>query len=383
MGVSRRVFALRKSAFLAWLFIVMGNFVASAQTAPTAPASDTAAKAAPSPERLDLLAHRLLAAAVKSNGLVGDGLKPWHLKVAFEMLSPDSNTKPESGTFEEWYADQYHWRRTYTSSRPEWNGSEWRVGKAHRYVTKRKHLDFEDYWLTSRIGRPVVNPLYQVDDIRPDDTLLVKRDTTDGLTLNCTSLAHPVEEYGRMPEWIVPTMCFDNDLHVRLMRSENIVGQFFDLQPFQGHIIARDVQLLVNGRLYSEMKVTLLESVENVDEALLKPDVETVERPYMIERGDPQPIATYQVGASIPIVSGYPPYRGSLAFPVTIRKDGTVKVEGTVPAGPIKYIWDAVSNAVGRWRYEPYVVEGQPVEVAFRVIYNVDGKPFVPLMQRQ
>jgi hypothetical protein len=46
-------------------------------------------------------------------------------------------------------------------------------------------------------------------------------------------------------------------------------------------------------------------------------------------------------------------------------------------------LWDAISNAVSRWKYEPYVVGGEPVEVEFRVIYNVDGKPFVPVVQRQ
>ena len=49
----------------------------------------------------------------------------------------------------------------------------------------------------------------------------------------------------------------------------------------------------------------------------------------------------------------------------------------------MQYVWDAVSNAVSRWKYEPYVVEGSPVEVEFRVIYNVDGKPFVPVVGRQ
>jgi hypothetical protein len=382
MSVSRAAFAPCKRALLACLLIVIGTF-AAAQTTPVASTPAPNAKNGPTPERLDLLAHHLLAAAAKSNGLAADDLRPWHMKVSFEMLPSGSSTKPVSGTFEEWHADRYHWRRTYTSSQQEWTGSEWRVGKAHRFVTRHKHLDFEDDWLTSRIARPVVNPLYQIDDIRPDDTLLVKRETTGDLVLNCTSLAHPVEAYGRMPEWIVPTMCFDSDLHVRVMRSENILGQFFDLQPFQGRAIARDIQLIVNGRLYCEMKVTLLESIENVDQALVKPDADTIEQPFVIESGDPQPVATYQAGASIPIVSGFPPYRGTLAFPVIIHKDGTVKVEGSIAFGPMKYIWDAISNAVERWKYQPYVVDGQPVEVAFRIIYNFDGKPFVPVMQRQ
>ena len=379
MGIARRLSLLCRIALLACL---SGVSVGLAQAPAAATGSDAGVKA-PSAERLDMLAHRLLAAAVKSNGLAGGDLKPWHLKVNFSMRPQGNDSKPVSGTFEEWYADRDHWRRTYTSPEPEWNGSEWRVGKAHRFVTKRRLNEFDVYWLTSRVARPVVNPLYQVDDIRPGDALLVQRETTAGVTLNCTSLAHPTEQYGRMPEWVVPTMCFDNELHVRVMRSESIVGQFFDLQPFQGRSIARDVQLIVAGSLFCEMKVTLLEVVDRVDEALLKPDAGTAELPFAMESGDPQPVAIYQVGASIPLVTGHLPYRGSLAFPVIIRKDGSVKVEGGVSGGALQYIWDAVSNAVGRWKYEPYLVEGQPVEVEFRVIYNVDGKPFVPVVGRQ
>ena len=363
------------------------SFLAQAPAAGSAPAAGaapaTGGQVGPSAERVNVLAHRLLTAAAKVNGLSGEGLKPWHMKVDFQMVSGAGPNKPVAGTLEEWYLDRYHWRRTYSSSEPTWSGSEWRVGKAHRYVTKRRHFEFEDYWLTSRVGRPVINPLYQVDDIRPEDALLVQRETTNGVTMNCTSLAHPTEQYGRKPEWIVPTMCFDTDLHVRIMRSEDIVGQFFDLQPFQGRNMARDVQLLVGGHLFCEMKVTLLETVDKLDEALPKPDAEASERPFAMESGDPQPVATYQVGAAIPLITGYPPYRGSMAFPVIIHKDGSIKVEGSVGRGPLRYIWDAISNTVGRWKYEPYVVEGEPVEVEFRVIYNVDGKPFVPVVGRQ
>src|SRR5579863_8841208 len=173
MGISRPFSLLRKTALVAFASGVLWSF-GSAQT-PAAVPGPYAAKIAPSPERLDKLAHRLLAAAVKSNGLAGDDLKPWHLKVDFNMRAEGNESKPVSGAFEEWYADRYHWRRTFTSSKPEWNGSEWRAGKAHRYVTKRRHSDFDEYWLTSRVARPVVNPLYQVDDIRPEDALLVQR----------------------------------------------------------------------------------------------------------------------------------------------------------------------------------------------------------------
>jgi hypothetical protein len=109
MSVSRAAFAPCKRALLACLFVVIGTF-AAAQTAPSTPPPN--AKNGPTPERLDLLAHRLLAAAAKSNGLASDDLKPWHMKVSFEMLPSGTSTKPVCGNFEEWHADRLHGRRT-------------------------------------------------------------------------------------------------------------------------------------------------------------------------------------------------------------------------------------------------------------------------------
>jgi hypothetical protein len=43
---------------------------------------------------------------------------------------------------------------------------------------------------------------------------------------------------------------------------------------------------------------------------------------------------------------------------------------------------DAIKNAISLWKYKPYIVDGQPVEVGYSVAYIVDGKPFVPSYNR-
>jgi len=347
-----------------------------------APALRAQSPAAPAPDeraaRISQIGHRLLDAALRSNALGGPALKPWHLKVNFEMLADPTAKKPVSGTFEEWYVDPYHWRRTYTSSEPTWNGSEWRVSKTERFGTRRRHNDFDEYRMDLRVGRPVVDPLYQVENVGADDQLSVERVTTAGLTLNCTSLTHPPSDFGRAPEWVVPTMCFDPQLHLRLIRSQNTVVQFLDLQPFQGRDLAHTVQIIDNGRLLAEMKITLLESVDKLDEALLKPGPDARQQPIPIEPGDPLPIPVYEVGASLPLLPGLQPFRGTLFMPVIIHKDGSVKVEAASEAGYLEGVFDAITNAINRWKFKPYLIDGQPVEVEYHVQYSVDGKPFVP-----
>lgn len=346
------------------------------------PALRAQSPAAPVPDEraahISEIGHRLLDAALRSNALGGPALKPWHLKVNFEMLTDPTAKKPVSGTFEEWYVDPYHWRRTYTSSEPTWNGSEWRVSKVQRFGTRRRHNDFDEYTMDLRVGRPVVDPLYQVANVAPADQLSVERVTTAGLTLNCTSLTHPPLDFGRAPEWVVPTTCFDPQLHLHLIRAQNTVIQFLDLQPFQGRAVAHTVQIIDNGRLLAEMKVTLLESADKFDDALFKPGPDARQQPIPIEPGDPLPIPVYEVGASFPLLPDQTPYRGPLFAPIIIHKDGSVTVEKLTQYGYLEAIFDALTNAVNRWKYKPYLIDGQPVEVEYHVQYSVDGKPFVP-----
>jgi hypothetical protein len=350
-----------------------------AQTPATPPAHQ-----APDPARVSALSHKLLDAAVKVNGLAGADLKPWHMKAEFQMLSGASD-KPKSGTFEEWYQSRYHWRRTYSGAEGYWNGTEWRTSKTGRSISNPPHNQFNREWMNLRVSRPVIDPLYQVGNIKPDEDLKVERLAANGSALNCTSLAHPSgEEYGNKPEWIVPMMCFDPDLHLRVVHSEETVVQFNDVQPFQGRAVARDIKIIYEGRFSAEIKITQLETVPSIDESVLRPETPFEEQPYEIEPSDPQPRSIYEVGTIIPLVSGTSqPFRGTLMVPVVIRKDGTVKVTGAVGTGRGQGLYDAVVNAVGKWKFEPYLVDGAPVEAAFTVRYHVDGKPFVPSYERK
>jgi protein TonB len=49
-----------------------------------------------------------------------------------------------------------------------------------------------------------------------------------------------------------------------------------------------------------------------------------------------------------------------------ISKDGTIKDLRVVSGHPL--LAQAAADAVKRWRYKPYLVNGQPVEVQTRVV---------------
>jgi len=338
------------------------------------------------PTKLNELARHQLDVALKSNGLVGSDVNPWHLKVEFQMSRNFADgPKSFSGSMEEWYAGPYRWFRTYKSERPGWNGSEWSVSKVERYVKKEQHADLEDYSLMSEIARPLIDPLFQLANIKPTDEVVDRKLEMGNVALNCVSLSEEsAAERGKWPEWLVPMTCFDDESHLRLFRSEKTLLHFDGIQTFQGRAVARDVTTAFDGHPSAEIKVTLLETVESVDEALLKPPPDAVFRPYVIERGYPKPISVSEVGAHLPSMPNGKPFAGTLLVPVFIQKDGTVKLQRGVSKddGPMGEVFKEVYKAVAKWRFQPYLVDGQPVEVDYDVPYETDGKPYVPSYQR-
>jgi len=240
-------------------------------------------------EKINGLAHHLLATGLKANALAGNDLKPWHIKIEYQMLLP-GNPKPVSGMVEEWNASPYQWRRNFKGDGAGLNGSEWSVSESAQYETKAERQFVGRRWMTLRVVRPVIDPLYQAANIKPEYEMDVRRLKADPLALNCVSVID-ARRYAEQtnPDWLFPTMCFDNDLHLRLTSAGDTSVQFEDIQPFQNRAVARDVKVITGGNLNAEMKVTLLENWDAADTALLKPTKDAVVKPYTIEPGHEKP----------------------------------------------------------------------------------------------
>jgi hypothetical protein len=353
------------------------------QAAPPSQPAQSASHLPPVTAKLNALAHRVLNTGVKSNALDGDGLKPWHLKMDFQFVEAGM-PKPVSGTMEEWATGPYQWKRTYTGAEPRLNGSEWSVSRTERYRTKPGGTGFNTAWANLRVARPVIAPLYQAANVKPDFEMEIKRVGTSGIMLNCVSVADPSRYADQAdPDWLFPTWCFDGDMHLRLVSAGATSVQFDDIQAFQNHAVARDVRVIVDGKLTTEMKVSLLEPLAEADAERVKPDKDALSEPYTIEPGFPMPESVYEAAASLPIAPSGFPYQGVIGVPILILKDGSVKIEKGMgnPAVRVE-LRDAVELAVNKWKYKPYMVDGQPVEVAITASYVLNGKPFVPSYER-
>jgi len=359
--------------------LLSSNLVAQSPAPPEALPND---HLPPVSAKMNALAHRVLLASVKTNALAGAGLKPWHLKIDFQYQE-NGNPKPVNGTVEEWAVGPDQWKRIFTGPR-DMNFSEWSVSRLERYQTKQREgeTQFNPYGTNLRVARPVIDPLYQMANIKPDYEMNIARITAAGVALNCTSVVDPARYAPDTdPDWLFPKYCFDQDLHLRLVISGKTTVEFNDIQLFQGRAVAHDVKVRADGNLQTEMKVSLLEPLSDADSDRMKPEKDATPQPYYIEPGFPPAESVYEVAAAIPIQAGSLPYRGTINIPIIIRKDGSVKVlhgfSSNIFMANMNVI-DAVGTAVAKWKYKPYIVDGQVVEPQITVHYVIDGKPFVP-----
>jgi hypothetical protein len=332
--------------------------------------------------RISDLAHRVMLAGLKTNALGADDSMPWHMKMHFQVVAFGAK-KPVSGTMEEWHLSPDKWARTFKSVELRLTGSEWSVSETEQLQSKPSKVGFDHRLLVLRVARPVIDPLYQAANVQPNYDMDVKRVNTAGILLTCVSVTDP-QRYAEQanPDWLFPTMCFDREYHLRLTSTSDTTVQFEDLQPFEGRTVARVVKVIFNGALIAEMKVTLLESLKNASPDIVKPAQDATPEPYTIEPGHSKPVSVYEVGASIPLKPDGFPFRGAFPVPIIIHKDGTVKARSEDAFFWSQSLKDALVSAVNKWKYKPYLADGQPVDVAWTVVYIIDGKPFVPSYER-
>jgi hypothetical protein len=357
---------------------------AFAQAPPSTPAFQTPTQGQSDSAKINAFAHRILGEGFKINSLQGDDIKPWHLKAQYQILE-EGVPKPVPGTIEEWYQGPYQWKRAYQSPEAQLTGAEWSVSRTSHYHAKPKTEDgFDASRLHLRIAGPVASPLHLAGYMKPEYELDAKRLTLSGVVLTCISVADP-GRYAQPdnPDFVLPTMCFDPDTHLRVVIAGDTTIQYDDIQMFQDRSVARDVKVMVHGQLNAEIKVSTLEPMATSDADLVKPPSNAIAEPFTIEPGFPVPESVFEVGASIPIPPEGFPFRGIVNVPVILQKDGSVKINHDAPKGWVREeVVDAVDRAVVKWKYKPYLLDGQPIEVGMTIQYVVDGKPFVQSYNR-
>lgn len=79
----------------------------------------------------------ILEAARPFYDFTSDQLKPWHLKVSYQMYD-DKEHPTEQGTFEYWWASPEVYRSSWTRGAMSYSGGTWQSAAAHIWAPAKR-----------------------------------------------------------------------------------------------------------------------------------------------------------------------------------------------------------------------------------------------------
>uniref|UniRef100_E6PWS3 TonB C-terminal domain-containing protein n=1 Tax=mine drainage metagenome TaxID=410659 RepID=E6PWS3_9ZZZZ len=314
----------------------------------------------------------MLDNGLKVTGLSGADAPAYHLKADYKLYDVRSGTETESGTLEVWSSGPGVWHRQYTEKKQSVN--EWSTSATDQLEQKGAKLNLNA--LNAQVATPLLDPLSLAAKYKPDLALTGQAGTFDNIVLNCVTVTNAATEAGSLsPDLLFPRYCFDaKDSTLRFATTTTVMTAYSGFKAVGGRQVATKVEVKPYNRLGAELDVTLVEPLGTADQAAVKPSGKTVAFPWAHLASDPPLVLAHMMECEYPMAARDKQELGMAAVPVVISKDGKVKSNGA-PSGPPD-LAQAAGDCVTNYRFEPFKVNGQPVEVSDTILYNFDGKPY-------
>jgi TonB family protein len=295
----------------------------------------------------------LFAAALASNGLVGDDMQPWHLKANYDILD-HQNKVVATGVFEEWWAAKDKWKRSYTGA--HYSDTEYHLpeGDAHDNVDWT-----HDPWPESEIGNALLTPINAAIPLKAKPLEIVE--TSFGkLKLNCL----------RRNQFLGYCLAQGSTV-LRFRGFAGLTTTYNSLALFEGRNTALEAAIRVNDHALLNIHVISLTGMSAADEGVLATTAPLVPRP----------------GPDSPVIAGkrlrgddpsYPPQAKSNHEQGLVVLSGVVNEQGkteelTILEAPSPALGNAALKAVRTWIYQPYLQNGQPIKIptTINVVYDL------------
>jgi hypothetical protein len=333
-----------------WKWVLAASLVASSSSAFAANSAE--------------LAKRLHEAL--SNSSIDDpALKPWHLKITFQLLDKKGATT-EEGTIEEWWSAEND-KLVYTS--PSYNATRLRRGGEIYWTEGQPSAPY----LLERLRDEVVHPLAEdeMKDAVPD----LRVQSFGKVKLDCIMMDHPIKQVAHPPLGLFPTYCLDQDKD-RLRDtfrygSENVVRN--SIGTFQGRGLPMDVVISADGRIVAKGHIATLAG-SNQGEHFFDPDssLKPVYRSATLVPGSV--IAGKKISGDVPVFpleDKQSRTAGAVHLHAVIGTDGRIH-QLTVLDAPSATEAISALVAVRTWKYQPYLLNGVPcsVDTTITVNYN-------------
>jgi TonB family protein len=334
-------------------------------TPASAPAKEAPVAAMPShPKELMLL-------AAKTNGLTGPDVQPWHLKATWQMLDEKGSIKDE-GTYEEFWAGPTKFKRTYTGS--AFTQTTYGTENGVLRSGARDFLPEPFTQIRNEIVTPIVIAGMSIEYMSSG-----KEKVDQGRkTLLCAGFGNNTRS--QSAQFVSPTYCFDTDVpSLRISMRWGEISQFVrnNLVSFQDRYLPGDLLGFRGTKLALKVHLETAEMFNSINEEFFTPTPDAISIQPKITLS-PTVAQQQQLQQDEPV---YPPIaraarvEGTVVLQVIIGKDGRV-LSLKVISGPAM-LQQATFDAVKKWVYKPYLLNGEPVEVnaTINVVFKLGSAP--------
>jgi len=326
----------------------------------------------------------LVKQAAQLNSLSGKGMRPWRLKATLHAFQPAESLSDEEnkqGKYEElWAADE---KSMQVYSDEEYSQTVY-VTSAGRFITGGMHFVLGEIGQLHEFFEPAIY-LHEYADEREMEF------DSAAVSAGEAGCIRTFSERSKRPEKkpLVYRFCFDSSLRIvrfSINGDDDFLILFRNPLTFRGQQVPTEVELRRHGVVRIVANLESLETADDVDNAELVPPADAVpdeSGPYVA----PIP-RTLNVSAGVAArmllehgVPVYPPkakaahISGTVVVRAAIMKDGTLE-DLHVISGPAM-LRQAALDAVAAWRYRPYLLNGEPVEVGttINVIFKLADSP--------
>jgi TonB family protein len=284
-------------------------------------------------------------------------LKPWHLKATYQLYDEYGN-QSRSGVFEYWWISPKVHRSSWTradATRSDWTTSD---GIIHRKETGGPFRYFE---------RTLSSVL-----IYPFPALSVLESGTMKLDLKTVGKRQPRLECvtASASSTVSQDYCFEPQTKALLETySHGITTGYGHIVRFRGKYLARQVLVHVGVLEIFSASVDVIEGTDPMSPELIPPAESSI-----VREGVSQPIEL-QLGDHVKpgkLLKKTPPIypmaarvkyeQGTVVVAATIGPEGKVH-DLEVLASPSPVLRDSAIDVLKSWEYQPYLLNGQPVEV--------------------
>jgi hypothetical protein len=287
------------------------------------------------------------------NGLQSTDIRPWHIVIAYDQFDEDGDNV-HSGIVEEYWAGSKKYRISYRSD--TLNQTD--------YATEQGLFRLGDQRWPNRaeaqVRTEVVDPFSHFATLQDFRASNVER-TFGPHSLHCVV-------FDKLGVISVPAQyCFDPGSSVlRYVRGEGWFQTVYnDTVQVEGRNIARDVEVTDAGHPFLKLKVQMVEQIPDIDEKEFNPPADAVSLSGKPVIGvNPKPLQTSFPEWPSPLRQQH----FLVTVEIVIGKDGRVISAHAVSGPPDAY--KAAEAVARKWRYQPYLVAGEPTEVETKVQFQ-------------